>query len=145
MTGLFGPLILSTLKKQIQETESVKDKWERRCYELVTELENLRAYSTQTIKDNNNLKRENREMRDRIRVQHVTIEQLKFDIEVLEDQKAQSRMSDADLADQRNEEILDSWNFHDCPDGLTPDGPICPKCGGRRGPSGIDGGTWVHF
>lgn len=31
-----------------------------------------------------------------------------------------------------------------CPDGLLPDGPICPKCGGVRGPSGIGGGTWVH-
>lgn len=31
-----------------------------------------------------------------------------------------------------------------CPDGLTPDGPTCPRCGGHRGPSGIDGGTWVH-
>lgn len=32
-----------------------------------------------------------------------------------------------------------------CPDGLTPDGEICPRCGGRRGPSGVDGGTWVHY
>jgi hypothetical protein len=32
-----------------------------------------------------------------------------------------------------------------CPDGLLPDGETCPRCGGNRGPSGIDGGTWVHF
>jgi len=32
-----------------------------------------------------------------------------------------------------------------CPDGLLPDGEICPDCGGRRGPSGVDGGTWVHY
>jgi len=32
-----------------------------------------------------------------------------------------------------------------CPDGLLPDGPVCPRCGGHRGPSGIDGGTWVHY
>lgn len=34
---------------------------------------------------------------------------------------------------------------NDCPDGLLPDGNICPRCGKRRGPSGIAGGTWVHF
>lgn len=32
-----------------------------------------------------------------------------------------------------------------CPDGLLPDGPTCPRCGGKRGPSGVDGGTWVHY
>lgn len=32
-----------------------------------------------------------------------------------------------------------------CPDGLSPDGAVCPRCGKRRGPSGIDGGTWVHY
>lgn len=32
-----------------------------------------------------------------------------------------------------------------CPDGLTPDGAVCPRCGGARAPSGIGGGTWVHF
>jgi hypothetical protein len=32
----------------------------------------------------------------------------------------------------------------DCPDALLPDGPVCPRCGGHRGPSGIDGGSWVH-
>ena len=32
-----------------------------------------------------------------------------------------------------------------CPDGLTPDGEVCPRCVGPRAPSGIDGGTWVHF
>lgn len=32
-----------------------------------------------------------------------------------------------------------------CPDGLLPDGVVCPRCGKRRGPSGINGGTWVHF
>lgn len=31
-----------------------------------------------------------------------------------------------------------------CPDGLTPDGDTCPRCDGKRAPSGIDGGTWVH-
>jgi len=32
-----------------------------------------------------------------------------------------------------------------CKDGQIPDGPICPVCGGKRGPSGIGGGTWVHI
>lgn len=32
-----------------------------------------------------------------------------------------------------------------CPDGLLPDGEECPRCGGKRAPSGIDGGTWVHL
>jgi hypothetical protein len=32
-----------------------------------------------------------------------------------------------------------------CPDGLLPDGEVCPRCKGRRGPSGIGGGTWVHY
>jgi hypothetical protein len=32
-----------------------------------------------------------------------------------------------------------------CPDGQLPDGEICPTCGKKRGPSGIDGGTWVHI
>ncbi len=32
-----------------------------------------------------------------------------------------------------------------CPDNLTPDGQVCPRCGGRRGPSGVDGGSWVHY
>lgn len=32
-----------------------------------------------------------------------------------------------------------------CPDGVLPDGPVCPRCGGRRGPSGVGGGTWVHY
>ena len=31
-----------------------------------------------------------------------------------------------------------------CPDALTPDGPVCPRCGMERGPSGVDGGSWVH-
>lgn len=31
-----------------------------------------------------------------------------------------------------------------CPNGLLPDGPICPGCGHRREPSGVGGGTWVH-
>ena len=31
-----------------------------------------------------------------------------------------------------------------CPNGLLPDGPICPKCGEKRGPSGVDGGSWIH-
>jgi len=33
----------------------------------------------------------------------------------------------------------------ECPNALLPDGPVCPRCGGRRGPSGVDGGSWVHF
>lgn len=33
----------------------------------------------------------------------------------------------------------------ECPDGLLPDGPTCPACGGKRGPSGVGGGTWVHY
>lgn len=32
-----------------------------------------------------------------------------------------------------------------CPDGLLPDGNVCPRCGKRRGASGIDRGTWVHY
>lgn len=32
-----------------------------------------------------------------------------------------------------------------CPDGLLPDGETCPRCGGHRAPSGVDGGSWVHF
>ncbi len=32
-----------------------------------------------------------------------------------------------------------------CPDGLLPDGIRCPRCGKNRAPSGIGGGTWVHF
>ncbi len=35
-------------------------------------------------------------------------------------------------------------NAEPCPNGLTPDGPTCPRCGGYRGPSGVDGGSWVH-
>jgi len=31
-----------------------------------------------------------------------------------------------------------------CPDGLTPDGEVCPRCGKTRAPSGVDGGSWVH-
>lgn len=33
----------------------------------------------------------------------------------------------------------------ECPNGLLPDGPTCPRCGGKRAPSGVDGGSWVHF
>lgn len=32
-----------------------------------------------------------------------------------------------------------------CPDGLLPDGEVCPKCGKNRAPSGVGWGTWVHF
>jgi hypothetical protein len=32
-----------------------------------------------------------------------------------------------------------------CPDGLAPDGELCPRCGRRRGPSGVGGGMWVHY
>jgi len=31
-----------------------------------------------------------------------------------------------------------------CPDGALPDGETCPRCGERRCPSGVDGGSWVH-
>ena len=31
-----------------------------------------------------------------------------------------------------------------CPEGILPDGPVCPRCGKARGPSGVGGGTWVH-
>lgn len=31
-----------------------------------------------------------------------------------------------------------------CPNALLPDGPVCPRCGKDRAPSGIDGGSWVH-
>lgn len=34
--------------------------------------------------------------------------------------------------------------FDVCEDGLLPDGPKCPRCGGERAPSGVDGGSWVH-
>lgn len=33
----------------------------------------------------------------------------------------------------------------ECPDDLTPGGPTCPRCGGPRAPSGVGGGSWVHF
>jgi len=32
-----------------------------------------------------------------------------------------------------------------CPDDLLPDGAICPRCGGLREPSGVNGGSWVHY
>jgi hypothetical protein len=32
-----------------------------------------------------------------------------------------------------------------CPDALLPDGDTCPRCGGPRAPSGVDGGSWVHI
>lgn len=32
----------------------------------------------------------------------------------------------------------------ECPNALLPDGPVCPRCGGKRAPSGVDGGSWVH-
>lgn len=32
-----------------------------------------------------------------------------------------------------------------CADGALPDGETCPQCGAPRAPSGIGGGTWVHF
>jgi hypothetical protein len=32
-----------------------------------------------------------------------------------------------------------------CPDAQLPDGPTCPRCGGPRAPSGVGGGSWVHF
>lgn len=35
-------------------------------------------------------------------------------------------------------------NSERCPDALLPDGPVCPRCGGNRAPSGVDGGSWVH-
>lgn len=31
-----------------------------------------------------------------------------------------------------------------CPDALLPDGPVCPRCGSPRAPSGVGGGSWVH-
>lgn len=31
-----------------------------------------------------------------------------------------------------------------CQDALLPDGEVCPRCGGKRAPSGVDGGSWVH-
>lgn len=36
-------------------------------------------------------------------------------------------------------------NSERCPDALLPDGPTCPRCGGNRAPSGVDGGSWVHY
>ena len=32
-----------------------------------------------------------------------------------------------------------------CPNALTPDGPVCPRCQGKRAPSGVDGRSWVHI
>jgi len=32
-----------------------------------------------------------------------------------------------------------------CPDDLLPGGDWCPRCGGERAPSGVDGGSWVHY
>lgn len=40
--------------------------------------------------------------------------------------------------------LLHEWEERHCPDGLLPDGETCPRCGGNRAPSGVDGGTWVH-
>jgi hypothetical protein len=40
---------------------------------------------------------------------------------------------------------MDNTSNTKCPDGELPDGPVCPKCGEPRLPSGVDGGTWVHF
>lgn len=37
------------------------------------------------------------------------------------------------------------WETNKCPDNLLPDGEVCPRCGGRRSPSGVDGGSWVHY
>lgn len=31
-----------------------------------------------------------------------------------------------------------------CEENLPPDGPVCPRCGYRRRPSGANGGSWVH-
>jgi hypothetical protein len=33
----------------------------------------------------------------------------------------------------------------ECADGQLPDGLVCPTCGQKRQPSGVDGGTWVHI
>ena len=44
------------------------------------------------------------------------------------------------LQDNMREEIAAGR----CPDGLLPDGPVCPACGEERAASGVDGGTWVH-
>lgn len=34
---------------------------------------------------------------------------------------------------------------NECPNNILPDGPVCPRCGEERAPSGADGGSWVHF
>lgn len=41
--------------------------------------------------------------------------------------------------------MVGAANDEKCPNALTPDGPVCPRCGGRRGPSGVGGGSWVHY
>lgn len=43
------------------------------------------------------------------------------------------------------EGIRTALREHECPDALLPDGETCPRCGGPRAPSGIGGGSWVHF
>jgi hypothetical protein len=52
----------------------------------------------------------------------------------------------AEAQTQRQEDASEFFAVSsDCPDGVLPDGPMCPLCGGKRGPSGVDGGSWVHI
>jgi hypothetical protein len=39
----------------------------------------------------------------------------------------------------------DQYEKFICPDAQLPDGETCPRCGGNRAPSGVGGGSWVHF
>lgn len=41
--------------------------------------------------------------------------------------------------------VLWAEELSKCLDNQQPDGPVCPKCGGSRAPSGADGGSWVHL
>jgi hypothetical protein len=51
-----------------------------------------------------------------------------------------------DRAEARMQAEEDREGFKSrCPDALLPDGPTCPRCGRKRGPSGADGGSWVHI
>jgi len=51
----------------------------------------------------------------------------------------------SDHSEQPLDMVANGIRSEKCPNGLTPDGPICPRCGKRRGPSGVDGGSWVHY
>lgn len=48
------------------------------------------------------------------------------------------------VLDEREARVLAVFDSG-CPDAVLPDGPTCSRCGGPRAPSGVGGGSWVHF